>query len=403
MNEVFSKWNFNKILVLTNEGSNRASISKMLENAGFEVTFVSAITEVIPALNKFGPGIFIHDYESVDKSQGDLLQQRLNRLDELAPIVRVIYALEVTPKLMAVASDTQVRRLVPYSSNLESIGRELKMVANIESSAGEMQRKIKGIIKRQGKNAQEEVDKVIEETYQRFRHDTSIKIEFGGVLIRRAQIEDAKVMGEHILHKDPHNLRAMSLVSRALMKQGKLEDAIKVMENANSLAPGNTERLMSLGEAFYKTNQPEKAKAAYSQAKIADAAVTTEADKALGQIALDQGDLAAAADLLSNSCSEDEAAGFFNNSAVQATHSGKTEHALSLYETALKALKTDRLKPAVYYNIALTHWDLKNSKEALRAISQALKIDPEFEKAIKLKEKIKKETTEGASPVKKSS
>ncbi len=402
MAEAYSKWNFEKILVLTKEGTTRASMSKLLQNAGFEVSFVSAITEVIPAINKFGPGIFIHDYEAVDKSQGDLLQQRLNRLDELAPIVRVIYAMEINPKLMAVASDTQVRRLVPYSTNLESLGRELKMVSSTESSVGEMQRKIKEIVKKSGKHSQEESDKVIEETYQRFRHDNTIKIEYGGVLIRRDKVDDAKIMGEQILTKDPNNLRAMSLVSRALMKQGNLDEAIKVMENANSLAPGNTERLMSLGEAFYKTKQPEKSKAAYGQAKAADPAVAEEADKALGQIALDQGDLAAATDLLSNSCTEDEAAGFFNNAAVQATHSGKPEHALSLYETALKALKTDRLKSAVYYNIALTHCDLKNHKEALKAISHALKLDPEFEKAIKLKEKIKKETSDDPTRVKKS-
>ena len=154
MAEAYSKWNFEKILVLTKEGTTRASMSKLLKNAGFEVSFVSAITEVIPAINKFGPGIFIHDYEAVDKSQGDLLQQRLNRLDELAPIVRVIYAMEINPKLMAVASDTQVRRLVPYSTNLESLGRELKMVSSTESSVGEMQRKIKEIVKKSGKHSQ---------------------------------------------------------------------------------------------------------------------------------------------------------------------------------------------------------------------------------------------------------
>ncbi len=403
MTETISKWNYEKILVLTKEGIHRTNMTKLLKNAGFEVSFITAITEVLTYINKIGPGIFIHDYESVDKSQGDLLQQRLNRLDELAPIIRVIYTLEVTPKLMAVASDTQVRRIVPHSTNLESLGRELKMVAGTESSVGEMQRKIKELTKKGGKHSQEDADKIIEETYKRFRHDNTIKIEFGGVLIRREKYDEAKTMGEQILLKEPTNLRAMSLVSRVLMKQGKMNEAIKVMENANNLAPGNTERLMSLGEAFYKTHQNEKSKAAYSQAKASDPGVAGEADKAMGQIALDEGDMTAAANLIGNSCSEDEAAGFFNNSAVHASKSGKPEQALSLYETALKALKTDRLKPAVYYNIALTHCDMKQPKEALKAISYALKIDAAFEKATRLREKIKKEMESEATSVKKSS
>jgi tetratricopeptide (TPR) repeat protein len=85
-----------------------------------------------------------------------------------------------------------------------------------------------------------------------------------------------------------------------------------------------------------------------------------------------------------------------------ATKAGKPEHALELYQTALKALKTNRLKPAVYYNIALTYCDLELYKDALKAVNNALKIDKKFEKALRLKERAEREITE-ANNLKKTS
>jgi tetratricopeptide (TPR) repeat protein len=287
--------------------------------------------------------------------------------------------------------NAQVRRLVPYSSNLSAVAQELKMISQTESSVGDMQRKIRALASGPAKGNQIEADKIIETTYNQYRHDPAIRVEYGGVLIRREQIDEAKVIGEQLLRKEPTNLRAMSLVSRVLMKQGKFDEAIKVMENANGLAPGNPDRLISLGDAFFKTGKNDKAKAYLKQAKEADASAGTEADKVLGQVALSEGDMAGALELLVGSCTEDETAGFFNNSAVQASKAGKPEKALELYQTALKAVKTNRLRPAIYYNIALSYSDLDLVDDALKAVNQALKIDKKFEKAIRLKEKLERD------------
>lgn len=390
MVDTHTKWKYDSILVLAKTGSSREGISNLLQVAGFKVDFVSGANEVVEALNKFGCGIFLHDFEATDKSQGELLQQRLNRMDDFVPVIRVLMAQEITPKLMALASDAQVRRLVPYSSNLSAVARELKMLAQTETSIGEMQRKIRALAVGTSKPNQVEADKIIESTFNQYGHDPAIRVEYGGVLIRRDKVDDAKVIGEQILIKDALNLRAMSLVSRALMKLGKFTEAIKIMENANGLAPGNTDRLISLGDAFFKSGKNDKAKSYLKQAKEADSSAAGEADKVLGQVALSEGDMSGALELLGASCTEDESAGFFNNSAVHASKSGKPEKALELYQTALKALKTNRLKPAIYYNIALAYSDLHLIDDALKAVNHALKFNPEFEKALRLKEKLEK-------------
>jgi tetratricopeptide (TPR) repeat protein len=47
----------------------------------------------------------------------------------------------------------------------------------------------------------------------------------------------------------------------------------------------------------------------------------------------------------------------------------------------LKALKTDKFKPLIYFNISLSHRRLGNIDEALESIRSSLRYDENYEKA----------------------
>jgi tetratricopeptide (TPR) repeat protein len=76
---------------------------------------------------------------------------------------------------------------------------------------------------------------------------------------------------------------------------------------------------------------------------------------------------------------------------VQAVRRGETEQSLRLYETAMAALRTDKLRPLVYFNIGLAHRRLGRFDEALRAFRAALKIDPQYQKAVQQIQEIEKQ------------
>lgn len=383
-------YNFKNVLVLMKEGATRQTFAKALTSAGFKVDFCSTTNDALELINELSAGIFIHDFETTDKTQGSQFQQRLARLEVYNSLIRILYVQEISPKVLALANDAQIRRIVSYNSvNPEILADEIKMITKTGSAFMELQRRIKEIAAKGG-NTAAEIDKEIEQTYSSFGHDPQIRVEFAGVCLRRSQLDDAKNHATEVLRKDPLNVRAMSMVSRVLMKQGKLDEAIQIMEKANGLSPNNPERLIALGEAFFQSGDKPKAKGFFNQA-LSIAPEASEAKKGLGQVALAEGDATAALDLLVNSCTEEESAGFFNNAAVAAKRAGQHEKALHLYDSAMKSLKTNKLRPLIYFNIALVHADQKNFEQALKSLKQALRFDKTYEKAIRLKEKLEKE------------
>ena len=88
----------------------------------------------------------------------------------------------------------------------------------------------------------------------------------------------------------------------------------------------------------------------------------------------------------------EEEAGYFNNAAVVAVKAGKFKEAIKLYETALKSLKTDKLKHIIYYNLGLSHRRDGNIPEATKMMKRAIKYKPDYEKAKKQLEQLSKAT-----------
>ena len=384
--------NQKQVLILMKEGPTRSLFSKALNANGFKVDFCSSMNDALELLNALSAGLFIHDFESTDKTQAIQFQQRFARLDTYNSLIRILYVLEITPQVLALANDAQIRRVVGYSTNAETLAGELKMLTKTGNAVMDLQRKIKELAAA-GPSKAAEIEELIDQVYTSFSHDPQVRVEYAGACVRRGKLDDAKTHATEVLRKDPHNVRAMSILSRVLMKQGKMDEAIQVMEKANGLSPSNSERLIALGDAFFQKGDNKKAKGYLNEAISVAPDAAAEAKKGLGQIALSEGDATAALDLLVNSCTEEESAGFFNNAAVAAKRAGQDDKALQLYESAMKALKTNKLKPLIFFNIALVYYDAKKYEQALKAIKQALRIDKTYEKALRLKDKLDKEGT----------
>ncbi|MDQ3234548.1 MAG: tetratricopeptide repeat protein, partial [Pseudobdellovibrionaceae bacterium] len=141
------------------------------------------------------------------------------------------------------------------------------------------------------------------------------------------------------------------------------------------------ERLILMGDALYGKGDLDKAMACYQEAIDIDPSVKDIAHKQMGQVHLATGKVEEALELFKGSMSEEESAGFFNNAAVHAVREGKIEEAITLYNTALKALVTDKLKPFIYFNLALSHRRLGQAEDAVKCLKRALHYNPGYEKA----------------------
>jgi tetratricopeptide (TPR) repeat protein len=359
---------------------NRELVRKTLAMANYKVSFISSLSEVTSAIAEFKPSVLVHDWAAVDETQTRKFHLNFSRTTTATELVRVLIVPDITPNLLAFANDALIERVYSYGSASLNLGAELDMVTSVQDKS-EIAQLVRESRSEGFKYDQKKLDEKVEDLYQKYPHDNKVKLEFGNLNFRQNKYAEALVLASDLVAREPQNLRAMNLMARAMMKQGQWDKALETLEQAQILSPSNPERLVMIGDACYGKGDLNKALQCYEEAADLDPDMIPAAHRQMGQIKLEMGQVEEALNLFKNSVSEDESAGFFNNAAVAAVREGKPEQALKLYETAMRALKTNRLKPLIHFNIALSHRRLGDNESAVKHLKKALQIDPNYEKA----------------------
>lgn len=369
-----------RILVLSAEGAHRENMRNSLLQFRYSVSFSSVLGDALDLIVNLRPGILIHDWSVAEPTQSAVFQQRLGRLDEFRSLLRIMLCKQITPQLLALVHDCGVRRILSYATSNLSLGTEIEMARSAGASLSELQQFVRDLRAAVTSYSQEKVDDMVERAHAQFAHDPSVRLEFGNLCLRRANLSEARRIARELLAEDGANVRAMNLYARTLMKEGNFPGAIAVLERANGLSPKNLDRLLELGRCFFKTGQTSRAKDCYAEALELEPQ-SKDARVGLGRAVLSEGDAQAALALFTEGVSDEEAASYFNSAAIQAVHDTRMQEALQLYETALAALHGNGNKATIHFNLALWHKKQGRLEEALRSLKRCLKLDPDHTKA----------------------
>lgn len=372
--------NDKRALILIGEGKIRKEIRDAFKET-FECTFVDSAVQVLPEISENLHKIFIQDWQFLDSTQSRQLHSSLARLEELRGLMRVLIVDNITAEISATASDLQIDKVLirgssvlQWPSLLKSALLNKKYTAPAVEAPTEIRKKLRS------NYTQGEVDNLIRETYRRFLHHTDVRLEYGHLCVREAKLSQAQAIAQEILDKSPENVRAVNLKSRVLLKQHKYDRALKALSEADRLSPENPQRLVLLGEAFFGKRDLPNARSSYLRAFTLDPS-NKDAARGIGTVSVAQGDYEAARSLLADALSEDEAASFFNSSAISCAKDGRYSDAIDLYLSALNALRTPDLKHFILYNAAISFCHLKKRDQAVSVLQEAQRLCPKYEKA----------------------
>lgn len=379
-----------KVLLLCSDSSYRQKLSQRLTEARFQARFVSNIADCNANLADYRPVLLVHDWAAVEPTQARSFVLGFRVVEQNRMIRRIIIAETITPELTALALDAGVDQVVTYANAFLNLGMVVNSV--ISTPRSEFQQALSDIKLGLKEYSQEELDHTIELAYEKHPGDRTVALEYGGLALRREDLEEPIKIANELLSKNELDVRAMNLLSRAYMQKGDFASASDVLEKANVFSPSNPERLIMLGDAYFGGGDLDKALASYQEAALnkPEGSDDTTAEKKMVTVKVAQGDLDAALEIMTNSLSEEESAALFNNTAVMAARSGKLEEATRLYELALRTLKTPRLRARILFNLALSQRKRGDDNSAFESLRKALKYDPEHANAKKHLDEIAK-------------
>ncbi len=165
--------------------------------------------------------------------------------------------------------------------------------------------------------------------------DIKLNYKIAKLLEKDKKTEEAIIMLQDILKKNPEYYEATNLLGEILYINERYKEAINVYMNALRYNPGNYDLYYNLGMVYTMTNDFQRAKEFYEKAAEINS-LLYNAKLSLGQIALIAGDL-------------EEAEKFFKESLK----GEDVESGSYYYLSQVAILKGDKEKSANYMNIAI--------------------------------------------------
>jgi tetratricopeptide (TPR) repeat protein len=195
-------------------------------------------------------------------------------------------------------------------------------------------------------------------------------------MIQKDDWPAASVTAASILEKEPSNLRALHLQARCFMKEHRINDALKLYEQAEQISPSHIDRLIDFGHALLQADRTKEAIKKFDSALKLDQS-NKKAKQGSGEAQLLAGDINAALTLLRGTSNQTELAAIFNSAAIIAIRSDRFSQGLELYKSAIATLAENNvIASKLLFNMGIAHYKSGDTSLALGCFQEAVKINP---------------------------
>ncbi|MDD9950147.1 MAG: response regulator [Zetaproteobacteria bacterium] len=182
----------------------------------------------------------------------------------------------------------------------------------------------------------------------------------------------ARDLALEVMRSQPDSIVMLNFIGKCLMQLRDFNAALQCFEKAQSISPKNIERLCAIAEMNSEMGNPEGAEKAISEAEQLDDGNESVQEKK-AEIAISEGDLQKAKEVMENLSSLNSVISYMNNKAVASARSRNFEAGMELYKRTIESIptKNKEVKAIVLYNLGLAYgrqdqWD--KAKEEFDAV-----------------------------------
>lgn len=196
----------------------------------------------------------------------------------------------------------------------------------------------------------------------------------GEVYMKKGDMREAERWLAEAARANPQYIRVYESLAQLCSETGREDSALDFLERACEISPNNAQRQLKLGKLYKRMGEDEKADNAF-QLALQNDRLNADLHTEIGEIYLDGGDSTKAAAAFKSSLNILENVHVYNRLGIALRKKGRYKDAIKEYNKALKLAPDDEV---LHYNIGRAYMENGDRSQALGALRQALKLDPEF-------------------------
>ena len=193
-------------------------------------------------------------------------------------------------------------------------------------------------------------------------------------------LDKALKAADECLEVDGSYLPGLYIKARLLSAWGRHNEAIAVLKAVAESRPQSIQPLVNLGSAYISADKIEDAKKTIDKISSLDPDCEETKDNK-GKIALKEGNIGLAAQLLSETQNGDEIARFYNSIGISMVAKGDFESGIETYQSAIKILSSKTKLHLLFFNLALAYRKKGDIQNEVAYFCESYVTEPSFEKA----------------------
>lgn len=374
------------VLIVDDSFNMRRSMKNMLRHIGFTKFIDAADGDTAWKILADRKVDFIICDWNMPRLPGLELLRRVRDNPSLRDIPFLMMTAEVSESRIVQAAETEVDGYIIKPFVARTLEAKIKRVLKQKETPSEFDAHMK-----EGQNLLEESDfdgakREFAEALRLRPESARARQALGEVFTRMGDLREAERWLHEAARANPQYIRVYESLGGLYEKMGRADSALEYLEKACQISPHNSDRQKKLGRLYLEAGEPEKADHAFQMALQSDRG-NADLHTEIGEIYLATGDSTKAAAAFKSSLNILEDVHVYNRLGIALRKKGRFAEAIREYKKALKIAPGDE---ALYYNIGRAYLESGDADNAVKSLTHALRLDPDFAECKELLDRVRR-------------
>ncbi|GAB6160847.1 hypothetical protein JCM12298_00060 [Desulfothermus naphthae] len=289
---------------------------------------------------------------------------------------------------IALAAEEDVTEYLVKPVTIDALISKMENIENKLAKFNKLKKKLKSIKKSIDCGKEKEIKAKMENLLKEYPNDKPrLLIEIATMYMEKGCLDEAERIVDIALSNNPLYTKGWWLKSEIALKKNDPNSALSALKKLYELNPNSSKILYNIGKIYLAKENLDKAKNFFLMAIKVD----PKNEKLVQNIwnsYLEKDFVEEVLRDFSHILFEKLTVETLNNLAVCLSKKGSVEQAIIAYR---QALKKEPKNSRIHYNLAVAYLKAGKKKNSLIHLNEAIQIDPEFEDAKKLLDKLLKE------------